>query len=74
MDGHIEVDSHTNTVILGANCTIVSLTGQVCEDLPYSDTNDSIQNVTVITWATLWTQPDDGQDYILLFHQALWDG
>ena len=73
-EGRIELDSHADTIILGANCVILSHTGQSCEVMPYSDTYDAITDVPVVTGATLWTSPHDGDKYILIFNKALWMG
>ena len=73
-EGRIELDSHADTIILGANCVILSHTGQSCEVMPYSDTYDAITNVPVVTGATLWTSPHDGDEYILIFNESLWMG
>ena len=69
-DGCIELDSHADTIILGANCVVLLHTGQTCEVMPYSDTYDAITDVPVITGATLWTSPHDGDEYILIFNEA----
>ena len=42
--------------------------------MPYSDTYDAITDVPVVTGATLWTSPHDGDEYILIFNEALWMG
>ena len=42
--------------------------------MPYSDTYDTITDVPVVTGATLWTSPYDGDEYILIFNEALWMG
>ena len=73
-DGRIELDSHADTIILGANCVVLLHTGQSCEVMPYSDTYDTITDVPVVTGATLWTSPHDGDEYILIFNEALWMG
>ena len=73
-EGSIELDNHVDTIVLGANCVILSHTGQSCEVMPYSDTYDAITNVPVITGATLWTSPHDGDEFILVFNEALWMG
>ena len=73
-EGCIELDSHADTIVLGANCIILSHTGQSCEVMPYSDTYDAITDVPVITGATLWTSPHDGDEFILIFNEALWMG
>ena len=74
LEGRIELDSHADTIVLGTNCVILSYTGQSCEVMPYSDTYDAITDVPVITGATLWTSPHDGDKYILIFNKALWMG
>ena len=73
-EGRIELDSHADTTVLGANCIILSHTGQSCEVMPYSDTYDAITDVPVVTGATLWTSPHDGDEFILIFNEALWMG
>ena len=73
-EGRIELDSHADTIVLGTNCTILSHTGQSCEVMPYSDTYDAITDVPVVTGATLWTSPHDGDEFILVFNEALWMG
>ena len=73
-EGHIELDSHADTIVLGANCVILSHTGQSCEVMPYSDTYDTITDVPVVTGATLWASPYDRDEYILIFNEALWIG
>ena len=73
-EGHIELDSHADTIVLGANCVVLSHTGQTCEVMPYSDTYKAITDVLVVTGATLWTSPHDGDEYILIFNEALWMG
>ena len=70
-EGRIELDSHADTTMLGANCIILSHTGQSCEVMPYSDTYDAITDVPVVTGAALWTSPHDGDEVILIFNEAL---
>ena len=70
-EGCIELDSHADTILLGANCVILSHTGQSCEVMPYSDTYDAITDVPVITGATLWTSPHNMDKFILIFNEAL---
>ena len=73
-EGRIELDSHADTTVLGANCIILSHTGQSCEVMPYSDTYDAITDIPVVTGATLWTSPHDGDEFLLIFNEALWMG
>ena len=73
-EARIELDSHADTIVLGTNCIILSHTGQSCEVMPYSDTYNAITDVPVVTGATLWTSPHDGDEFILVFNEALWMG
>ena len=73
-EGRIELDSHADTIVLGANCVVLSHTGQTCEVMPYSDTYNAITDVPAVTGATLWTSPYDGDEYILVFNESLWMG
>ena len=73
-EGHIKLDSHADTIVLGANCVILSHTGQSCEVMPYSDTYDAITAVPAVTGATLWTSLHDGDEFILIFNEDLWMG
>ena len=72
--GCIELDSHADTIVLGTNCILTSRTGQSCEVMSYSDTYDAITDVPVVTGATFWTSPHDGDEFILVFNEALWMG
>ena len=70
----IELDSHADTIVLSKNAIVLSLTGKTCQVSPYNDTYKAITNVPVVTGATLWTDPGNGQEYILVFHEALYMG
>ena len=73
-DGRIELDSHADTVVLGSNAVVLHYTGNKCEVSPYSDEYEAISNVPVVRGATLWTDQNDNQGYILMFNEALWMG
>ena len=73
-DGCIELDSHAETVVLGSNAVVLHYTGNECEVSPYSDEYEAISNVPVVRGATLWTDQNDNQGYILVFNEALWMG
>ena len=72
--GRVELDTHADTIVLGANCTVLSYTGKECDVTPYTDAYDAIRHVPVVSGATLWTRPSDGQEFILVFNEALWMG
>ena len=72
--GRLEFDTHADTIVLGANCVILSYTGKECDVSLYTETYESIKNVPVVSGATLWTNNTDGQEFILVFNEALWMG
>ena len=70
----MELDSHTDTMVLGRNCTVLSYTDREYDVSPYSETYESIKGVPIVTGATSWTYETTGLTYILVFHEALWMG
>ena len=69
-----ELDSHANTIVAGANCTILQFTGQECSVQPYSETYSPIDNVPIVNVATAYQCQDTGQTYILILNKCLWMG
>ena len=74
MHGRIELDTHADTTVLGSNCVVLSYMGEECEVSPYSSQYEVVQNVPVVTGATVWTNAADGTAYLLIFHESLWMG
>ena len=74
LPGHIELDTHADTTVLGLNCVVVSYTGKECKVSPYSSQYEAVRNVPVVTGATVWTNAVDGTAYLLIFHESLWMG
>ena len=72
--GHIELDTHANTTVLGSNCVVPSYTGKECEVSPYSSQYEAVRNIPVVMGATVWTNDADGTAYLLIFHESLWMG
>ena len=68
------MDTHADTTVLGSNCVVLSYTGKECEVSPYSSQYEAVQNVPVVTGATVWTNAADGTAYLLIFHESLWMG
>ena len=73
-DGCIELDSHADMVVLGSNAVVLHYTGNECKVSPYSNEYEAISNMPVVHGATLWTDQNDNQGYILVFNEALWMG
>ena len=74
MHGHIELDKHADTTVLGSNCVVLSYTGKECEVSPYSSQYEAVRNLPVVTGATVWTNAADGTAYLQIFHESLWMG
>ena len=72
--GRCELDSHTDTIVAGSNCVVLSYTDNVCDVSPCRDDYSPVSNVPVVTAATAWQSPHTGETYILVFHEALWMG
>ena len=72
--GHIELDMHADTTVLGSNCFVLSYTGKECEVSPYSSEYKAVQNVPVVTGAKVLMNIMDGMTYLLIFHESLWMG
>ena len=69
--GHIELDTHADTTVLGSNCVVLTYTGKECKVSPYSSQYEAVQNVPVVTVATVWTNAADDTAYLLIFHDSL---
>ena len=75
--GHIarnELDTHADTCCAGANWTILDLTGEVCEVSPFLDSYQPKQEIPLARCATVWTDLDTSQEYLLVCNQMLWFG
>ena len=72
-EARAEMDTHADTCCLGANFTPLVFTGQTVDVSPFSDHYEATKNVPVCSAATVVTT-DNGIDYILIVHQALWFG
>ena len=60
-----ELNSHANACALGS----------CLPRIPYnSDAFDAGENIPIVTAATAYRDPSDGQVYILLIHEGLWFG
>ena len=68
------MDTHADTTVLGLNCVVLSYTGKECKVSPYSSQYEVVQNVPVVTGATVWTNASDGTAYLMIFHESLWMG
>jgi hypothetical protein len=69
-----EIDNHADTCCFGSNFTPLYFTAQFCDVSPFTDSYEAMQNVEVCSAAMAWDHPENGQTYILEYHQGLWFG
>ena len=63
--------SHADTTVAGRNCTVLHHTERPCDVAPFSDTYEPMKDVDIVSAATGFTSVT-GQQYILVFHEALY--
>jgi hypothetical protein len=71
---YLELDSHADTSLVGANCYVIAYTDKVCEVTPYHPKYKAIQNVPTLKAGTAYVDQDIGITYILIVNQALYLG
>ena len=69
-----EFDSHTDIIVAGKNCIVLSYTGKECSVFPYQDEYESTDNIPISNVATAQQSHENGEIFILIFHEALWMG
>ena len=70
--GRMELDSHADTTVAGANCVVLSYTGRECDVTPYDSSYEPAKGIPIVHAATAWQSPHSGQIYILVLNEALW--
>lgn len=70
----IEMDSHADTIVCGANCAILHYTGRECDVSPYTDAYAAIKSVPIVQAATAYDDPKTATTTILVFNEAIWMG
>ena len=53
---------------------MLSYIGKECSVVPYRDGYDSTYNAPIANVATACKSPENGEIFILIFHEALWMG
>ena len=74
VNSRIELDSHADTIVAGANCCVMHYTCRECDVSPYHEDYKPIKGVPIVQAATVWQSALTGQGYILIFNEALWMG
>ena len=70
--GRMELDSHADTIVAGANFCVLHYTGRECDVSPYDTSYQPVRNVPIVCAATAWQSPKTGQVYILVFNECLY--
>ena len=69
-----ELDSHADTCVAGSNCVMLGEPSRTVTVHPYSDEYKPMQNIPIGTAATVWVDPSNGANYLLLFHESIYFG
>jgi hypothetical protein len=67
-----ELDTRADTICAGANFLCVRPTGMMCSVKGFHQSFAPIHEIPVATVATAWDDPESGQTFILIIHQALY--
>jgi hypothetical protein len=69
-----EIDNHAHMTVAGANFYPIAFTCEVCDVSPFSDEYLATKDIPIASCATVVTDPETGDERILIVHQALWFG
>lgn len=69
-----ECDTNADTCCLGTNFTIMEYTSRVADVYGYDKSGSPAKDVPIVTGATAYDNPIDGNTYILVFHESLYYG
>ena len=69
-----ELDSHADTCCAGKNFCMLERPLRHVNVQPYSEEYKPLQNIPIANCATVWTDADNGQRYLLVFHECLFFG
>jgi len=74
VDARCELDTRADTTCAGINCRPIFYTGQHCQAYGFHDELTPINDVPIATVATAWSDPNTGESFILIIHEALYFG
>ena len=73
-EGAPEMDSHADTTAAENNMVMLTNLDEVMHFVdvaPFSEEYAPIKGIPIATCATAWTNPENGQVFILVFHETL---
>ena len=72
--GRNELDSHADSCVLGSNFIPLEYTGEYVDVSPFSPEYDSISNIPLVRAATIYTDPETGEERLLVVDQGMYFG
>ena len=69
----VEMNSHDNTCIIGPGFLKLTDTGQRCSVVPFLSSYTGVEDIKVVTAATVVTLPSE-EHIIIIVNQGLWFG
>ena len=73
--GRLELDTHADTCVAGANTMVLDLTGKTVSVTPFCESEyEAIDEIPVATVATAYDCPNTGKVYVLVINEALYFG
>ena len=69
-----ETDTNADTSCLGSNFAVLRFTNRSATVAPYHSEYQSIQNVPIVSGATVYDNPDNGESILLIVHEGLYFG
>ena len=74
-EGRLELDTHADTCVAGANTVSLDLTGNHLSVTPFCEVEyESITEIPIATVATAYDCPDMGRVWVLIINKALYFG
>jgi uncharacterized membrane protein YgcG len=71
---YLDLDSHADTSVIGANCRIISYTDKSCQVAPYHPDYAVMKDIPIVQAGTAFDDPNTGETIILVINQGLYFG
>ena len=66
-----ELDNHGDTTVEGKNCAIIKIMDRSCDVAPFLETYTPMKDILIVSAAIGFTS-ENGRNYILFLHEALY--
>ena len=71
---YLNLDSHADTSVIGANCHVISYTDKLCQVAPYHSDYATKQDIPIVQAGAAYDDPSTGETIILIINQGLYFG